>query len=72
MRLSTLVAPTERMPEARGPTTLKWYGPGADDARVSDRAQLVDRNGFWRGRPVLVTGAAGLLGSWLVPRLLAR
>jgi len=26
--------------------------------------------GFWRERPVLVTGATGLLGSWLVPELL--
>ena len=25
---------------------------------------------FWQDRPVLVTGASGLLGSWLVPRLL--
>jgi len=27
-------------------------------------------NGFWQDRPVLVTGATGLLGSWLVPALL--
>jgi CDP-glucose 4,6-dehydratase len=27
---------------------------------------------FWRGRPTLVTGATGLLGGWLVRRLLAR
>lgn len=26
--------------------------------------------GFWRDRPVLVTGATGLVGSWLVKRLL--
>jgi CDP-glucose 4,6-dehydratase len=26
---------------------------------------------FWRDRPTLVTGATGLVGSWLVPRLLA-
>jgi len=26
---------------------------------------------FWRDRPILVTGATGLLGSWLVPRLVA-
>jgi nucleoside-diphosphate-sugar epimerase len=25
---------------------------------------------FWQDRPNLVTGATGLLGSWLVPRLL--
>jgi CDP-glucose 4,6-dehydratase len=27
---------------------------------------------FWRDRPVLVTGATGLLGSWLVPELQRR
>lgn len=27
---------------------------------------------FWRDRPVFVTGATGLLGSWLVPTLLHR
>ena len=27
---------------------------------------------FWRDRPVLVTGATGLVGSWLVPALLER
>ena len=27
---------------------------------------------FWRGRPALVTGATGLLGSWLVPALERR
>ncbi len=27
---------------------------------------------FWKGRSVLVTGATGLLGSWLVPALHAR
>jgi len=27
-------------------------------------------SGFWRDRPVLVTGATGLVGSWLVKRLL--
>jgi len=25
---------------------------------------------FWQDRPTLVTGATGLLGGWLVPRLL--
>ena len=25
---------------------------------------------FWRDRPVLVTGATGLVGGWLVERLL--
>src|SRR5207302_984124 len=27
-------------------------------------------NGFWRDRPVFVTGATGLVGGWLVRRLL--
>ncbi|HUI41533.1 MAG TPA: NAD-dependent epimerase/dehydratase family protein [Terriglobia bacterium] len=27
---------------------------------------------YWRDRPTLVTGATGLLGSWLVPRLVAE
>src|SRR5689334_887418 len=27
--------------------------------------------GFWRDRPTLVTGATGLVGSWLVRRLVA-
>ena len=27
---------------------------------------------FWRDRPTLVTGATGLLGGWLVRRLLER
>ena len=31
----------------------------------------VVRNSFWRDRPVLVTGATGLVGGWLVRRLLA-
>lgn len=29
-------------------------------------------NQFWQSRSVLVTGATGLLGSWLVPALVAR
>ncbi|MCY2992795.1 MAG: GDP-mannose 4,6-dehydratase [Planctomycetota bacterium] len=28
-------------------------------------------NAFWQDRPTLVTGATGLVGGWLVPRLLA-
>ena len=31
----------------------------------------VRAGGFWSDRPVLVTGATGLVGSWLVKRLLA-
>lgn len=30
---------------------------------------MLTRNVFWRDRPTLVTGATGLLGSWLVRRL---
>jgi len=30
------------------------------------------RAGFWRDRPVFVTGATGLLGSWLVRRLVSE
>jgi CDP-glucose 4,6-dehydratase len=30
------------------------------------------KEGFWRDRPALVTGATGLLGSWLTARLLAE
>ena len=26
---------------------------------------------FWQDQPTLVTGATGLVGGWLVPRLLA-
>lgn len=33
---------------------------------------VVDVSGFWLDRRVLVTGAAGLLGGWLVQRLLAE
>jgi CDP-glucose 4,6-dehydratase len=29
-------------------------------------------NGFWSGRKVLVTGATGIIGSWLVKELVAR
>src|SRR5690349_4450265 len=28
-------------------------------------------NSYWQNRPTFVTGATGLLGSWLVPRLVA-
>jgi CDP-glucose 4,6-dehydratase len=31
---------------------------------------VLDDTGFWRDRPTLVTGATGLLGGWLVARLL--
>ena len=31
---------------------------------------VVGMNSFWRDCPVFVTGATGLLGSWLVSQLL--
>jgi len=33
---------------------------------------MVTKNNFWRDRPVLVTGATGLLGGWLTRSLLDR
>ena len=44
------------------------------DARtMDDGPQLTNpkSSSFWRDRPTLVTGATGLIGSWLVKRLLA-
>jgi CDP-glucose 4,6-dehydratase len=41
-----------------------------DGARDADEGVMA--NGFWLDRPVLVTGATGLLGSWLSRELLAR
>lgn len=32
---------------------------------------MAGKNGFWLDRPTLVTGATGLIGGWLVKRLLA-
>src|SRR3954467_14054333 len=43
---------------------IKDAVPRADEAVMT--------NGFWIDRPVLVTGATGLLGSWLSRALLAR
>lgn len=36
------------------------------------RATARGATGFWRDRPVFVTGATGLLGGWLVRRLVAE
>ena len=35
-----------------------------------ERGVTAVETGFWRDRPILVTGATGLVGSWVVRRLL--
>lgn len=42
-----------------------------EDMEVTDTERVVSDSGFWRGRRVLVTGASGLIGSWLVKELIA-
>jgi CDP-glucose 4,6-dehydratase len=37
-----------------------------------NRSETVETSLFWRDRPTLVTGATGLVGSWVVRRLLER
>jgi CDP-glucose 4,6-dehydratase len=44
---------------------------GVQNAALADVAVMITSNAFWRDRPTLVTGATGLLGSALVPQLLA-
>jgi CDP-glucose 4,6-dehydratase len=39
---------------------------------ASPGSDLGPEHPFWRGRPVLVTGAQGFIGSWLVEALLER
>ena len=41
-------------------------------AAVVDVGVTAPVAGFWRDRPTLVTGASGLVGAWLVKRLLAE
>jgi CDP-glucose 4,6-dehydratase len=38
----------------------------------SDGGRVTAPSNFWDGRPVFVTGATGLLGSWLVPALIRK
>ena len=35
-------------------------------------AETIMKNGFWRDRPVFITGATGLVGGWLTKRLLGQ
>ena len=49
-----------------GASAVSAQEPGAPRAAVQPTT-----DGFWRDRPTLVTGATGLVGSWLVKRLLA-
>jgi CDP-glucose 4,6-dehydratase len=39
-------------------------------AAVAGLGMTMPADGFWRDRPVLVTGATGLLGAWVVRRLI--
>jgi CDP-glucose 4,6-dehydratase len=40
--------------------------------RTMEMLAMMKINDFWRDRPTLVTGATGLVGTWLVERLLAQ
>src|SRR4029077_2818478 len=42
---------------------------GADLGRPSRPVEALGMSRFWRDRVVLVTGATGMLGGWLVKRL---
>ncbi|MFI5312151.1 MAG: GDP-mannose 4,6-dehydratase [Gemmatimonadales bacterium] len=52
----------------KGRTNRKRAAGPAAGRREITRA----KGGFWRDRPVLVTGATGLLGGWLVRRLVEQ
>jgi CDP-glucose 4,6-dehydratase len=41
-------------------------------ARASRTVEGLELSGFWLDRPTLVTGATGLVGGWLVRRLIAE
>jgi CDP-glucose 4,6-dehydratase len=45
--------------------------PRPPDAETDQRETVISTS-FWQGQQVFVTGATGLLGSWLVPELVQR
>lgn len=57
---------------ARTGSDRRASGRGAPRRRGASPARTPRTPGFWRDRRVLVTGATGLLGSWLVRRLVAE
>lgn len=58
--------------QERGDVTKMEGEGGNGKSRVEDEGVTPGvEGGFWHQRPVLVTGGTGLLGSWLVRRLLA-
>ena len=52
----------------------EWQGAVEDlvKKQTAPRTKKNSAGSFWRDRPVLVTGATGLLGGWLVRRLVAE
>ena len=63
------------MPDSRRKVVTSFAAVGlAESSRArtirDNRSKTVETNSFWRDRPTLVTGATGLVGSWVVRRLL--
>src|SRR5512142_1246831 len=46
-----------------------WTGTGASVTALPHSPNSASAGAFWRDRPVFVTGATGLVGSWLTRRL---
>jgi CDP-glucose 4,6-dehydratase len=49
----------------------KHWKPYGKMAKQSGRCGKLNNNSFWQDRPTLVTGGSGLVGSWLVDRLIS-